>query len=69
MAPLKKVDAVIVGVGWAGGIIASELTRAGLNVVGLERPTKHRLRPFRRIFPMKRRAGRSMALAHRRAAA
>ena len=34
---LKKVDVVIVGVGWVGGIIASELTRAGLHVVGLER--------------------------------
>ncbi|WP_134685065.1 GMC family oxidoreductase [Brevibacillus migulae] len=34
---LPKVDVVIVGVGWGGGIIASELTKAGLNVVGLER--------------------------------
>lgn len=34
---LPKVDVVIVGVGWAGGIIASELTRKGLKVVGLER--------------------------------
>src|SRR6476659_3592416 len=34
---LKKVDAVIIGVGWVGGIIASELTKAGLTVVGLER--------------------------------
>jgi gluconate 2-dehydrogenase alpha chain len=37
MAVQKKVDVVIVGVGWVGGIIAAELTRAGLNVVGLER--------------------------------
>ncbi|HEX7823174.1 MAG TPA: GMC family oxidoreductase [Sphingobium sp.] len=34
---LKPVDAVIVGVGWTGAIIARELTKAGLNVVGLER--------------------------------
>ncbi|QCJ44961.1 GMC family oxidoreductase [Bacillus sp. S3] len=34
---LPKVDVVIVGVGWAGGIIASELTKQGLKVVGLER--------------------------------
>ncbi|QQZ10465.1 GMC family oxidoreductase [Heyndrickxia vini] len=34
---LPKVDVVIIGVGWAGGIIASELTKKGLNVVGLER--------------------------------
>ena len=34
---LKEVDALIVGVGWTGAILARELTRAGLNVVGLER--------------------------------
>ncbi|MED4227021.1 GMC family oxidoreductase [Neobacillus cucumis] len=34
---LPKVDVVIVGVGWAGGIIAKELTKQGLKVVGLER--------------------------------
>jgi gluconate 2-dehydrogenase alpha chain len=34
---LPKTDVVIVGVGWAGGIIASELTKNGLQVVGLER--------------------------------
>ena len=39
----KKADVVIVGVGWVGGIIAAELTRAGLDVVGLERGhTQHR---------------------------
>ena len=30
-------NAVIVGMGWAGSIVASELTKAGLSVVGLER--------------------------------
>lgn len=34
---LDKAEVVIVGVGWAGGIIASELTKAGVKVVGLER--------------------------------
>ena len=34
---LKQVDAVIVGMGWTGSIMARELTKAGLNVVGLER--------------------------------
>ncbi|MFD0717204.1 GMC family oxidoreductase [Paenibacillus sp. GCM10027626] len=34
---LPKTDVVIVGVGWAGGIIASELTKNGLKVVGLEK--------------------------------
>lgn len=34
---LKPVDAVIVGMGWTGAIAARELTRAGLNVIALER--------------------------------
>jgi len=37
MATLKSVDALVIGVGWTGGIVANELTKAGLNVVGLER--------------------------------
>ena len=37
---LKSVDAVIVGMGWTGSILARELTKAGLNVVGLERGPK-----------------------------
>ncbi|WP_349631426.1 hypothetical protein [Bradyrhizobium sp. BR 10289] len=34
---LKATDAVIVGLGWTGAIMARELTRAGLDVVALER--------------------------------
>ncbi|MFC5700786.1 GMC family oxidoreductase [Cohnella faecalis] len=34
---LPKTDVVVVGVGWTGGIIAAELTKSGLSVVGLER--------------------------------
>jgi gluconate 2-dehydrogenase alpha chain len=34
---LKDVDAAIVGMGWTGAIMARELTKAGLTVVGLER--------------------------------
>lgn len=34
---LPEADVVIVGMGWVGGIMAAELTKAGLNVVGLER--------------------------------
>ncbi|MGK5076391.1 GMC family oxidoreductase [Janthinobacterium sp. ZB1P44] len=34
---MKPVDAVIVGFGWTGAIMAKELTEAGLNVVALER--------------------------------
>ena len=38
MAIVKpKVDAVIVGMGWTGAIMAKELTDAGLRVVALER--------------------------------
>ena len=33
----KRVDAVIVGLGWTGALSAMELTSAGLNVVALER--------------------------------
>ena len=34
---LKEVDVVIVGLGWTGGILAKELSEAGMNVVALER--------------------------------
>src|SRR6267378_3539284 len=34
---LKDVDVVVVGLGWTGGILAKELTEAGLKVVALER--------------------------------
>jgi gluconate 2-dehydrogenase alpha chain len=34
---LKEVDAVIVGMGWTGAVLARELTKAGLTVIGLER--------------------------------
>jgi len=34
---LAEVDAVVVGMGWTGSILSRELTKAGLNVVGLER--------------------------------
>ena len=37
---LKEIDAVVIGVGWTGSILARELTKAGLNVVGLERGPK-----------------------------
>ncbi|GGA45264.1 GMC family oxidoreductase [Psychrobacillus lasiicapitis] len=34
---LPKVPVVVVGMGWAGGIISAELTKAGIPVVGIER--------------------------------
>ena len=36
MATLPKVDVVTVGAGWTGGILAQQLTAAGLKVVSLE---------------------------------
>ena len=34
---LKEVDVVLVGLGWTGGILAKELTEAGVKVLALER--------------------------------
>ena len=34
---LKEVDVVLVGLGWTGGILAKELSAAGMKVVALER--------------------------------
>ncbi len=34
---LKEVDVVIIGLGWTGGILAKELSEAGMKVVALER--------------------------------
>jgi gluconate 2-dehydrogenase alpha chain len=33
----EKTDVVIIGVGAAGGILAAELGKAGMKVIGLER--------------------------------
>lgn len=46
---LPKVDAVVVGVGWTGGIISAELTRAGLKVVGLERGKERKVEDYAMI--------------------
>src|ERR1700692_1663579 len=34
---LPETDAVVIGVGWTGSILAGHVTRAGLKVIGLER--------------------------------
>src|SRR5262245_5219872 len=46
---LKEVDAVVIGVGFTGSILARELTKAGLKVVGLERGPN---RSAREDFPL-----------------
>ncbi|MCM3112375.1 GMC family oxidoreductase [Lederbergia lenta] len=43
---LPKVPVVIVGMGWAGGIIASELTKAGIKVLGLERGKERKMSDY-----------------------
>lgn len=43
---LPRVDAVVVGVGWAGGIIASELAKGGMKVVGLEQGEERKTEDF-----------------------
>src|SRR6267142_2243982 len=37
----EKTDVVIVGVGAAGGVLAAELGKAGMKVIGLERGPRH----------------------------
>jgi choline dehydrogenase-like flavoprotein len=39
----EKTDVVIVGVGAAGGILAAELAKAGMKVIGLERGPPNRM--------------------------
>ncbi|MCA1024963.1 GMC family oxidoreductase [Cytobacillus kochii] len=43
---LPKTDVVIVGMGWAGSIIAAELGKEGLKVVGLERGKERGLKDY-----------------------
>lgn len=43
---LKKVDVVILGSGWAGGIIGSELAKKGYQVVALERGKDQKVEDF-----------------------
>ena len=42
---LKPVDAVTIGVGLTGSLVAHELTQAGLKVVGLERGSERNTVP------------------------
>src|SRR5580692_12876479 len=43
---IQKTDVVIVGVGAAGGIIAAELCKAGMKVIGLERGPRLETKDF-----------------------
>ncbi|MBF0888962.1 GMC family oxidoreductase [Gluconobacter sp. LMG 1745] len=47
---VKHIDAIIVGAGWAGSIMAKELTEAGLSVVMLERGAE-RTTPVEGAYP------------------
>ena len=60
---LKAVDAVMVGMGWSGSIMARELTKAGLMVVGLERGADRSPREDFALAPHPRRAQISAALS------
>src|SRR4029450_12690290 len=42
----ERTDVVIVGVGAAGGILAAELAKAGMKVIGLERGPRHNTADF-----------------------
>src|SRR5215813_11878145 len=42
----EKADVVIVGVGGTGGILAAELSKAGMKVIGLERGPRHETKDF-----------------------
>ncbi len=46
---MEKTDVVIVGLGWAGGIVAAECAKAGLKVVGLERGEERGVEDYQRI--------------------
>lgn len=61
---LKEVDAVCIGVGFTGSILARELTKAGLRVVGLERGAN---RSAREDFTLPS-VGRRQSLRHGRVA-
>src|SRR2546425_6251269 len=42
----ERTDVVIVGAGAAGGILAAELGKAGMKVIGLERGPRHTTADF-----------------------
>lgn len=43
---LEKTDIVVVGLGWAGSIVAAELSKGGRNVIGLERGTEKKTEDY-----------------------
>ena len=46
----EKTDVVIVGAGAAGGVVAAELAKAGLRVIGLERGPRHTTADFKALI-------------------
>lgn len=43
---LPRKQVAVVGVGWSGGIIASELAKAGIECIGLERGSERKINDF-----------------------
>lgn len=43
---LEKTDVVVAGLGWAGSIVAAELSKDGRNVIGLERGTEKKTEDY-----------------------
>ncbi|MFB6468738.1 GMC family oxidoreductase [Cytobacillus sp. Hz8] len=55
---MKKADVVLIGVGWTGGILASELGKKGYKVVGLERGKPQKTADFSMVHDELRYASR-----------
>ncbi|MED1205555.1 GMC family oxidoreductase [Heyndrickxia acidicola] len=62
----KKIDAIVVGLGASGGLIAAELARAGLKVVGLEKGAFYQDADFLTKFDEIRYYTRSAMVPHMR---
>src|SRR5699024_12523519 len=55
---IDKAEAVVVGIGWAGGIISAELAKEGVQVVGLERGQDKSTEDFQMVHDEYRYANR-----------
>ena len=46
----SRVDAIVVGLGAAGGLVATDLARAGMKVIGLEKGRFYKQADFKTKF-------------------